>query len=224
MKSFHIIADYPSFVVINKAPGVSVHKDNNDSGLAMELSAALGNPVYLVHRLDKVTSGVIVFAKSSSVAAELSKQFADRSVKKFYLALSDQKPTKKQGLIKGDMAKSRRGAWKLTKSTDSPAVTHFFCANPMPGYRLFIVKPSTGKTHQIRVALKSIGSPIIGDALYAGTSADRAYLHAWQLMFSCDGIQYHFSAPLIWGTFFVLPEVVFQLTEWAEPANLAWPQ
>ncbi|WP_394165426.1 TIGR01621 family pseudouridine synthase [Neptunomonas phycophila] len=223
MSAFRIIANHADFIIINKAPGISVHKDDNESGLTMELSAALGIHVYLVHRLDKVTSGVMVFAKSADAAAEIADQFAKKTVKKFYIALSDKKPSKKQGLVKGDMIKARRGAWKLTKTNTSPAQTHFFSMSPSPGRRLFLLKPSTGKTHQLRVALKSVGAPVLGDALYSGSPADRTYLHAWQLMFSFNENHYHFIAQPEWGRFFDCPEVEAQLKRWEQPASLKWP-
>ncbi len=85
------------------------------------------------------------------------------------------------------MKKSRRSTWILTNSTISPAITQFFSFSMGQGLRLFIVRPSTGKTHQIRVALKSLGSGIIGDPLYSSTQADRGYLHAYSLGFSYQG-------------------------------------
>lgn len=90
------------------------------------------------------------------------------------------------GTVSGDMARSRRGSWKLLRSQDQAAVTHFVTSGvedpARPGLRAFLVKPETGRTHQIRVALKALGSPILGDVRYAAAEAaekeDRTYLHA----------------------------------------------
>ena len=159
--------------------------------LLQQISAELTcGPLYLVHRLDKMTSGLLLLARHAQAASILSQQFQQRTVEKYYLALSDQKPRKKQGLIKGDMERSRRGSWKLTTGLRNPAITRFFSCAPMPGLRLFLLRPLTGKTHQLRVALKSVGAAIIGDTRYHGVSepsADRGYLHAWGLAFDWQG-------------------------------------
>jgi tRNA pseudouridine32 synthase/23S rRNA pseudouridine746 synthase len=109
--------------------------------------------------------------------------FENRNVEKYYFAISDRKPKKKQGLIKGDMQKARRGDLKLLKTLENPAITQYFSASIAPGLRLFICKPYTGKTHQIRVALKSQGAPILGDSRYGGTTASRMHLYSYALCF-----------------------------------------
>ena len=121
---------------------------------------ALQCKLYSVHRLDKMTSGLLLLAKSPQIAAQLTALFTTHQIQKYYLAISDKKPKKKQGLIKGGMQKSRRGMWKLTKEKNNLAITQFFSYSLGNGKRLFVIKPHSGKTHQIRVALKSIGSAI----------------------------------------------------------------
>ena len=93
--------------------------------------------LYPVHRLDKVTSGLVLLARDTEANRELSMAFAERKVEKAYLAISDQKPLKKQGWVKGDMIKGRRGAWMLTRSQDNPAVTRFVSQPLETGGRLF---------------------------------------------------------------------------------------
>ena len=145
--------------------------------------------VWLVHRLDKVTSGLLILALNAESAAEFFRLFSEHHIQKTYLALSNQKPKKKQGLIVGDMQKARNGAWKLCQSKENPAITRFESVSCEPNLRLFILKPQTGKTHQLRVAMKSLGSPILGDALYAKNTEniDRTYLHAARLKFEFKG-------------------------------------
>ena len=181
--SFSLVDEQPDFVVLDKAPGVSFHSDDG-AGLVVQAAQSLGYPLYPVHRLDKVTSGLIVLAKSSETAAELTRLFTSHQVEKFYLALSFAKAQKKQGWIKGDMAPSRRGAWKLLSSQQNPAVTYFISKGfeDLP-FRAYLLKPFSGKTHQIRVALKSVGAVIAGDELYGADNADRVYLHAYALRF-----------------------------------------
>ena len=182
--AIEIVFAHKDFVVIDKPAGLSVHKDQQEMGLTQMLAQQLNVPqVWLVHRLDKVTSGLLILALNAEAAAALSALFAAHQIGKTYLALSDRKPKKKQGLIVGDMQKARAGAWKLCHSRENPAITRFTSHSLQAGLRLFVLKPQTGKTHQLRVAMKSLGSPILGDQLYAGTDADRVYLHAYQLQF-----------------------------------------
>ena len=131
---FDILLQTPDFVVINKPAGLSVHRDQNDSGLTEMLAQQLGVPqLWLVHRLDKPTSGALLLALNADAASELAQAFANREVKKTYLALGDRKPSKKQGWIKGDMVRSRQGAWKLTRSMENPAQTRFSShSSPQP--------------------------------------------------------------------------------------------
>lgn len=226
---FKLVAQTADFVVLDKTPGVSFHSEDG-AGLVVQAAAELGYPLFAVHRLDKVTSGLILFAKSSAAAAGLSELFASRQIQKFYLALSTGKVAKKQGWVKGDMAPARRGAYKLLSSMQNPAISYFLShgfneAVDLPARcRLYLIKPFTGKTHQIRVALKSVSAPILGDDLYQAEAADRVYLHAYALSFSYQGQLYQYRQLPQQGTFFQNPFVQQQLQgEWAEPWLLPWP-
>jgi len=222
---YRLIAEHADFVVVDKPPGVSVHKDQQQAGLVMLLSEQLGQPLYLVHRLDKVTSGLLLLAKNARAAAELGELFAKREIAKYYLAVLETKPKKKQGSICGDMTKSRRGTWKLLHSRENPAITRFVSCALKAGGRLCLVKPETGKTHQIRVALKSLGAAILGDPLYSanGASSDRCYLHAWQLLFSYQGQTLRYTSPPSWGERFAEQDLQQQLLTWQQPERLSWP-
>lgn len=227
---FDILHTHPDFLVINKHPNISVHKDDGDTMLLQEIAKATGDEkLFLVHRLDKMTSGILLLGRNSDAASLLSRMFAERSVDKFYLAIGSKKPKKKQGLVSGDMERSRRSAWKLLNSKNNPAVTQFLSLAAEPGERLFICKPYTGKTHQIRVALKSVGSAIVGDPIYnANSQADRGYLHAFALrffykeknyQFICDPRE-HMSLGLKWNQ-----EIVSQgIESWLKPSELLWPK
>lgn len=183
--------DHPDFMAIYKPIDLGMHSETGELGLQVIAEQQFGLKLWMVHRLDKVTSGVLLFAKNAEAAAELSKLFSEQSIQKTYLALSQSKPKRKQGRIKGDMAAARNGGYKLLKTVARPAITDFFSLSVEPGLRLFVCRPKTGKTHQIRVALKSEGSGILGDQRY-GNAADRTYLHAWRLAF-----EYHNDAFLI---------------------------
>ncbi|HCG7296915.1 TPA: TIGR01621 family pseudouridine synthase [Vibrio parahaemolyticus] len=226
---FDILHTHPDFLIINKHPNVSVHKDDGDTMLLREVAKQSGDEqLYLIHRLDKMTSGILLLGRNAKAASALSQAFADRQVEKFYLAIGSKKPKKKQGLVVGDMERSRRSSWKLVNSKNNPAVTQFFSLAAEPGERLFLCKPHTGKTHQIRVALKSVGSGIVGDPIYnAGNEADRGYLHALSLCFQYRDEQYRFVCDP--REYQVLgnkwhSEIVSQgLDTWLSPWELNWP-
>ena len=219
-----IVYQTDDFIIIYKPCGLSVHKDQSEIGLTTLLAEQLGVPqVWLVHRLDKVTSGLLIFALNAESAAEFFRLFSEHHIKKTYLALSNQKPKKKQGLIVGDMQKARNGAWKLCQSKENPAITRFESVSCEPNLRLFILKPQTGKTHQLRVAMKSLGSPILGDALYGKNTEkiDRTYLHAARLQFEFKDKAFDVFTPPKEGEWWHHDVVQFQIQKFdsanAEP-------
>ncbi len=226
---FSVLQDHNKFLLINKSPGVGFHKDGGEDGLTAIIRKELGiDELYTVHRLDRVTSGILLFAKNMDVAKDLSRQFRRRQVEKYYLAISDRRPKKKQGLIKGDLEKARRGGWKLSRKVNNPSVTQFFSYSLDEGLRLFVLKPHTGKTHQLRVAMKSIGSPILGDPLYhkkeaEDTGPDRAYLHSYALRFHVGEKEYSFICKPDNGRYFT--NEIFQdtLNRCEIPWLLKWP-
>jgi len=127
------------------------------------------------------------------------------------------------------MEKSRRSMWKLTKQSSNLAITQFFSYALDNGQRLFVVKPHSGKTHQIRVALKSIGSAICGDPLYAeksqhSTTFDRAYLHAYQIDFRLNDQDYSFNILPQFGALFTNEVFTEQLRHIGGVEALAWPK
>lgn len=218
-----ILLSTPDYLVVNKPAGIGMHQEGDEPGLVRLMSEQLGESLYPVHRLDKVTTGVLLLARNVEANRELSRQFAERKVAKCYLALSSAKPSKKQGIIKGDMEKARGGSWKLSRSLQNPAITRFHSclldnhgvlSVITPALRGFLLQPLTGKTHQLRVALKSQASPILGDTRYGGLASDRVYLHAWQLSFSYHGEHICVRAPLTCGEYFLNHGE--QLSQWAD--------
>lgn len=231
---FKIIAETSDFVIVDKNANVNFHDEGNlGEGLFSQVKNQLNNEktLFPVHRLDKMTSGLIIFAKTLTCAQEFQKMFTAHEVEKYYLAISDIKPNKKQGLIKGDMAKSRRGMWKLLRTMKNPALTQFLSYRLETGMRLFLVKPHSGKTHQIRVALKSVGSPIMGDQCYHPASneqiVDRGYLHAYALRFTYLGQVYQYIVAPSQGAFFlnaIFKNTLNALTDINKPWSLNWPR
>jgi tRNA pseudouridine32 synthase / 23S rRNA pseudouridine746 synthase len=189
---YQLVADAGEFLVVDKAAGVAVHGPSEQPTLIEQLRDDFENPdLTLVHRLDAGTSGLLLVAKTAEANRALAQLFAERKVTKRYLALSKLKPSKKQGWIIGDMVKVRDGNWMLKHSQLNPAKTYFVSAALQPGVRLFVLAPQTGKTHQLRVALRSQHAAIFGDERYGNQHADRMYLHSWQLKFQY--LQQNFS-------------------------------
>ncbi len=232
---FKTISEHHDFIVVDKEPGINFHDEGDiGSGLFSQVKNMLNSQVnsqnekaelYPVHRLDKMTSGLVIFAKNLACAQHFGQLFNDHGIEKYYLAICDKKPSKKQGLIKGDMSKSRRGMFKLLRTMDNPAITQFFSFSIANKQRLYLLKPHSGKTHQLRVALASIGAPIVGDPLYYSTSkADRGYLHAYALKFSYLGEAFEFISPPHSGKCYVNTIVNEQLAVIKKPWQLNWPR
>jgi len=220
MEKPFIVYDHPHFLIAYKPAGLNFHSEE-ESGIVVQLSELTETKLYSVHRLDKMTSGLLILTKTPETAAQFTHLFETRQIEKYYLAISTRKPKKKQGWIKGDMAKARRGDYKLLTTTENPAITQFISTSLRPNERAFLVKPHTGKTHQIRVALKAIGSPCAGDERYAAAEEarqeDRGYLHAYALKFQFDGEAFSFVLPPLEGERYTSAEMKDRLKEWNEP-------
>lgn len=216
----NILFENSDFLIALKNEGINFHSEE-EAGFVVQVSQQLNISLFPVHRLDKMTSGLVIFAKSSEIAAVFGKMFENRDVEKYYLAISMRKPKKKQGWVKGDMASARRGDYKLLTTMENPAITQFISCALRTHERFFLIKPHTGKTHQIRVALKSLGSPIAGDDRYAqadeARKEERGYLHAYALRFNLNGEEFEFVVPPDEGERFMSTECKNQLTTWSEP-------
>lgn len=181
-----VLYENDALIVVNKRSGQSFHSEFEPGTLASLRSARDDEDerLYSVHRLDKGTSGVLVFAKTKEVARALSEAFEKRLIIKYYVGVSSKRPKRKMGSVIGDMKASRRSQWMLLKSRNNPSETKFVsfgCASGtdgVSGRRMFIFKPITGRTHQLRVAAKSLGAALIGDSTYGGLANPRLYLHA----------------------------------------------
>ena len=223
-KPFTIQLETDDFVVIDKAPGIPMHREEEQLGISSYLKASTGHANwFLCHRLDRDTSGLLLMAKNKEAAGVLSQLFAERQVEKYYVAITDRRPKQSQGFISGDMEKARDGNWMLSQTQTRPAQTQFYSRSLRPGLRAIMLKPRTGRTHQLRVALAALAAPILGDSRYRGNASDRMYLHACGLGFSYQGEKHQvFCAPSV-GTlfedFFTGPD-----DPWLQPALLLWPK
>ena len=217
--SYRLIADEQDFIIIEKFSGIEFH---SESGIVSILRDDY-EEIHGVHRLDRETSGLMIFAKNKEAQSILSQSFERRDVLKLYIALSKTKPTKKMGIVIGDLVKSRGGSYKLSRTRENPSKTQFFSAyctqNKM---RLFILKPFTGRTHQLRVVLKSLGSPILGDKRYGGEDSNRMHLHSYRLSFKYKEKEYDYCSYPSLESDFSLSEVKSIFKEELNPFELNW--
>jgi 23S rRNA pseudouridine1911/1915/1917 synthase len=177
-----------------------------DRGTLPELvSALLGSAVTLVHRLDRDTSGVTVFARTPAAAAALAAAFRDGAPEKTYLALCARAPAPPEGRLDAALGKdpARPGLRRVDPRGD-PAATRYRTVRHGERAALVEARPETGRTHQIRVHLAHLGAPLLGDARYGGprrvgeVSVPRVMLHARRLVLAhpVTGAGLAFEAPV----------------------------
>ena len=200
--------------VINKPSGLATQ---GGSGLKEHVDGMLDQLAYekntrpkLVHRLDRDTSGVLMVARTAQSAAGLSRALAGRDASKIYWALVKGVPKEKHGIIKGALAKEGvRGKderMEISEDEDAKFALTEYAVMGQAGqeFAWIVAKPVTGRTHQIRVHLASLGTPIVGDFKYGGAEsrgkgaiADKLHLHARSLDIARpDGGRLQVSAPL----------------------------
>jgi 23S rRNA pseudouridine1911/1915/1917 synthase len=160
----------------------------------------------IVHRLDRDTSGLLMVARNDRAQASLMAQLKARRVKKTYLALVAEEPPAALGRIEAPIGRDPRHRTRMAVVPDGrPAVTVYRVRERFTRWTLLEVDLVTGRTHQIRVHLASIGHPVAGDPVYATGDARRGpagltrlFLHAWRLEFTApsDGRTIQVMAPL----------------------------
>lgn len=192
--------------VVDKPSGVAVHKGwaRDARPVLQRLRDQLGTFVYPVHRLDRATSGALVFALSTDVARGLALQFEARAVDKLYIALCRGRDPS-LSLVDYSLAKKTENG---TTTERQPAVTAFRYLGHYERYGLYEARPRTGRAHQIRRHLKHASHPIIGDVRYGKGEHNRLFrtrfgfhrlaLHALELAFEhpMTGRAVHVRAPV----------------------------
>ena len=182
-----------ALLVISKPAGLVVHPGagNRDGTLLDQLpelrpELAGVERMGLVHRLDKDTSGLLVIAKTDQAKTKLSRAFANRRVAKRYTAVVHGTPAPPTGVINAPITRHHADRQKMTVRPDGKAATTEYAVLRSAGNRsLLDVWIGSGRTHQIRVHLAALGTPVVGDATYGQPEAElgRQFLHAIELEF-----------------------------------------
>jgi len=211
MPKLEVLHENNDYLVVNKAAGLISEKSPYEA-VTIE-SQALNHLlkykrkpyIGIIHRLDRVTSGVLILAKKKSVLVEFNTLFSSRKVQKTYLAIVKNKPQKDKGnlvnfLVKNNKEKRAEIVQAKSKDSQNCMLSYQVIAKNDVGY-LLEIKPKTGRFHQIRAQLTHIGLPIIGDKKYG---SDQEYLplsiclHAWKLTYEDSNSKepQTFEAPL----------------------------
>ena len=214
-----VIYEDSEMLVINKAPGMVVHPAPGHIGGTLvnallfrcpDLSGIGGvTRPGIVHRLDQYTSGAMVIAKSQKAMSSLAKAFASHtSVEKTYIAVCRGRPRLDSGRIENFIGRHPvdRKRMAILDNGGKRAVTNWRVVKSVDGLSVIECRIETGRTHQIRVHMASLGCPVIGDAVYGKPALDkrispapaRQMLHAWKLKLwhPTEGRQMEFEAPV----------------------------
>jgi len=223
-RGFELIHADEDIVVVNKAPGTLTIPDRFDP-FKLNLLGALRqayDEIFVVHRLDKETSGIVVFARNKEAHKRLNHQFQEREADKFYLALTVGVPHPEEDLIDKPIGPDPRGGGKMRIDYHGgkESQTAFEVVERYKEHALIRLQLFTGRTHQVRVHMASVGHPLAVDPLYGGSDGiylskvkgkkfnlklgtverpilQRVSLHAYQLAFShpTSGERVDFMAP-----------------------------
>lgn len=197
-----LISEDENVLALNKPAGISVTGERHDTDI-VELAAAAGETLYPVHRIDKVTSGLVLLAKELPAHGELTRQFNKRTAAKAYLAVVESTGLPERGVIDLPLGVGRKNRVRIAAPRESirrdadtwvvdqrdvlagknyPSITEFATIAATETHTVLALRPITGRRHQIRVHLAWIGHAIVGDPLFdrSGTH-ERTYLHSWRL-------------------------------------------
>jgi 23S rRNA pseudouridine1911/1915/1917 synthase len=217
-----IVFENQDFIIVNKPSGLQVHPSDSEKENTLVNALIVRYPEIknitdgsedswmrpgIVHRLDKDTSGVMVVARNKKTFDELKNKFAQREIEKNYVAVVYGHLEKKSGVVDEPIAraasfKKQKIARGKTKGIARPAVTEYNLLKRYAEFDFVEALPKTGRMHQIRVHLASLGNSIVGDAKYKRRNLilpagiKRQLLHAQKLRFTLAGHDYSFEAPL----------------------------
>jgi len=201
-----ILHNDTELLIVNKPAGMPVLPDGweKDAPYLVKLLEAQFGKLWVVHRLDKVTSGVMVFARTPAAHRTLSLLFETRLVHKIYHAIVNGEPGWSEHTarhpLRVDVGHSHRTAVDPRKG--KPSETAFRVLERFANHSLLAAVPASGRTHQIRVHAYALGFPLLGDTLYSApverdiiSPLQRPALHAYSLEFEFNGKPFSFTAP-----------------------------
>jgi 23S rRNA pseudouridine1911/1915/1917 synthase len=199
MKPFHVIYEDNHLIVVNKAPGILVHSDSTGDKTLEDyvkeyIKAQYNKPgdVFLgtVHRLDRPVSGIVIFARTSKALTRMNEIFKKRQIQKVYWAITQRRPEKKSGRLthwlRKDPIANKTEAFEYEVEGAQRADLEYRYIGTLNKHHLIEVNPITGRPHQIRVQLASMGTPIKGDVKYGsprGNMDGSIFLHARRIYF-----------------------------------------
>jgi len=185
--SARVVAEEPGLLVIDKPAGIATipERDLGAPSLVRALEAARDERLFIVHRLDKEVSGLVVFARDAATHRALSMAFEHREVEKTYLAVLHGTLPWSEHLVDAPIAAFGSGRMGVRTRDGKPSQTRFSVRRRDPATTLVEANPTTGRRHQIRVHAYHLGHPIVGDLRYGDRAVqsryERLFLHAWRL-------------------------------------------
>jgi len=192
------IENNENFVVINKPAGLPVQGGTKSFKNLMDILKSSkefedGYP-YIVHRIDKETTGILIVAKNRKYAQLFTSLFRIRRIHKTYLCITLGTLVKNKGTLRDELLH-----YEGNKKIKALAVTHYNIIDSNNNYSLIKLNPQTGRKHQLRKQLLIHGCPVLGDSKYNISTVykkDMLMLHAYKIHFSIDGVKYNFCADL----------------------------
>ncbi len=197
----NIVENNDNFIIINKPSGIAVQSGTksfrNIIDVLKETKYFDGYKPYIVHRLDKETSGILIVAKTREYAQLFTSLFRIRKIHKTYIALTHGKVSKSNCTLKDDLISYDNGKKVIQK-----AVSHLKVLKTSDNFTYVELNPITGRKHQLRKQLYNIGNPIIGDSKYFINRKNKQkhkvkkklMLHAYKIKFMINNVQYNFKA------------------------------
>ena len=218
--NYDIIFENEDYLAINKPSGLLTIPDREQALSLKDMLSKKYGKIFTVHRLDRDTSGLILFAKNESTHKYLSGIFESREVEKYYLGVVKGCPEKKEGIIEAAISEHPLNkGMMVVHAKGKPSTTSYEVIDPSRSYSLVLFRLHTGRTHQIRLHAKHIGHPIACDDLYGDgkpvflSSIKKNYkrslhdlderpmlsrlgLHAFRLVFNDGNENRTFEAPI----------------------------
>ena len=196
-----IIENNENFIIINKPAGIAVQSGTksfkNIIDILKDSKYFVNHKPYIVHRLDKETSGILIVAKSREYAQLFTSLFRIRKIHKTYVALTYGKVSKLKTILKDDLV-----LYENNRKIIQKAISYLKVLKSSDSYSYVELNPITGRKHQLRKQLYNIGNPIIGDNKYfinrklnkKKSKNNNLMLHAYKIKFMINNVQYNFKA------------------------------